>query len=68
MGFDGRVFLLDSEYETYMRRMPVRYIRHKISNVCAICGKEATKDNPLEKAHLIPFNAGIKSTGLLQTF
>ena len=68
MGFDGRVFLLDSEYETYMRRMPVRYIRHKISNVCAICGKEATKDNPLEKAHLIPFNAGIKKYRLTPDF
>ena len=68
MGFDGRVFLLDSEYETYMRRMPVRYIRHKISNVCAICGKEATNDNPLEKAHLIPFNLGIKKYRLTPDF
>ena len=68
MGFDGRVFLLDSEYETYMRRMPVRYIRHKVSNVCAICGKEATKDNPLEKAHLIPFNLGIKKYRLTPDF
>ena len=68
MGFDGRVFLLDSEYETYMRRMPVRYIKHKIPNTCSVCGKEATADNPLEKAHLIPFNAGIKVYRLTPDF
>ena len=68
MGFDGRIFLLDAEYDTYMRRMPVRYIRHKVSNVCTICGKEGTKDNPIEKAHRIPFNKGIKTYRLTPDF
>ena len=60
MSFDGRVFLLDYEYETYMRRMPVRYLNHRIPNTCKICGKPGTPDNPLQRAHLIPFGVGIK--------
>lgn len=60
MSFDGRVYLLDSEYETYMRRMPVRYLRHPLDAVCSICSKPGTASNPLQRAHKIPFNTGIK--------
>ena len=60
MGFDGRIFLLDSEYDTYMRRMPVRYVKHPLAEKCFICGKPPEADNPFERAHRIPFNAGIK--------
>lgn len=60
MGFDGRVYLLGSEYETYQRRMPVRYLRHPLDPVCSVCGKVGTSSNPLQRAHKIPFNLGIK--------
>jgi hypothetical protein len=58
-GFDGRMFLHDYEYETYKRRMPVRYLKTKLSKVCFVCGLPETSDNPFQRAHRIPFNAGI---------
>lgn len=60
MSFDGRIRLLDSEYETYMRRMPVRYIKHPMGRLCSVCGLPATDANPLQRAHLIPFSIGIR--------
>lgn len=68
MGFDGRVFLHDYEHETYLRRMPVRYIKHKLSDCCAICGKPAETGNPLQASHLIPFGKGIKIFKLTPEF
>lgn len=68
MSFENRIFLLETEYETYMRRMPVRYIRHPVSKVCAVCGQEGTAENPIQKAHLIPFNSGIKEFKLTPDF
>jgi len=60
MSFDGRVFLLDSEWDTYMRRMPVRYIVKRHSRVCVHCGEPGSEDNPLQHSHMIPFGIGIK--------
>lgn len=57
-GFDGRVFLTEAEHETYMRRMPVRYVKHKEEAVCCVCGLPGTATNPLENAHRIPFGLG----------
>ena len=59
-GFDGRVFLTDAEHETYMRRMPVRYVRHKKAAMCCVCGLSGTVANPLENAHRIPFGLGVR--------
>lgn len=67
-GFDGRVFLTDSEHETYMRRMPVRYIRKKKDAVCAVCGLPSSADKPFESAHLIPFGLGIRHFKLTPDF
>lgn len=63
-GFDGRVFLLEHEWLTYMRRMPVRYIRREYSDTCSICGKPAEADNPLEHSHIIGFLVGVRDFGL----
>ena len=67
-GFDGRVFLTQAEYETYMRRMPVRYIKKKHSDVCAVCGRVGTASNPLQHSHRIGFQQGIKKFGLTPDF
>jgi len=63
-GFEGRIFLEQAEYETYLRRMPVRYIRKKHDAVCAVCGLPPTADNPLQHSHRIGFHQGIKRFGL----
>lgn len=67
-GFDGRVFLHREEWETYMRRMPVRYIRKPHVELCIVCGKPPEKDNPLQHSHIIGFNVGIRKFGLTPTF
>lgn len=60
IGFDSRVFLTDYEHETYLRRMPVRYLRYKKSTNCSVCGLSGTIDNPIELAHKVPFGRGVK--------
>lgn len=67
-GFDGRVFLTDDEWATYMRRLPVRYIRGKHSDVCHHCGLPATDSNPMQHCHLIPFVIGIRQYRLTPDF
>lgn len=59
-GFSNRVFLTDEEHATYLKRMPVRYLRHKKATLCEVCGLPGTVDNPLQLAHVIGFNYGIK--------
>jgi hypothetical protein len=68
MGFDGRIFLHDYEHETYLRRMPVRYIRHKLPDCCAVCGKPSEIGNPLQASHLIPFIKGVRQFKLTPEF
>ena len=53
LGFDGRRFLTASEWKTYLRRRPVRYIRKGKRAVCEICGRAGTPDDPLQNAHRI---------------
>lgn len=60
LGFDGRKFLTDAEHETYLRRMPVRYLKHQKAATCEVCGLPAAPDNPLENSHRIPFGTGVK--------
>lgn len=60
MPFEGRVFLLPHEHETYLRRMPVRYVKHPKATVCCICGLGPELDNPLENSHKVPFGLGVK--------
>ena len=61
LGFDGRVFLTESEHQTYLRRRPVRYVRKVIplSRTCSVCGEEDSVENPLQVAHVVPFGLGI---------
>lgn len=58
LGFDGRSFLTQAEWETYRRRKPVRYIR-KNQGMCELCGLPETPDNPLQHAHIISFDTGV---------
>jgi hypothetical protein len=58
-GFDGRTFLTESEWLTYCRRKPVRYIRKAKEAVCRICRKPGTPDNPFQNAHIISFDIGV---------
>lgn len=60
-GFDGRKFLFDYEHQTYLRRMPVRYVKHPKTGLCSVCGLPAEVSNPLENSHLIPFGVGIRT-------
>jgi len=64
IGFEGRVFLSEEEWMTYRRRKPVRFIRKKKPDVCEICKKSPTSDNPLENAHQIGFRVGVIYLGL----
>lgn len=64
IGFDGRMFLTREEYNTYLRRKPVRYIRKKLDTICVICGLEPTSGNPLQNAHKIGFEMGLVYLGL----
>lgn len=61
LGFDGRVFLTDSEHQTYLRRRPVRYVRKVIpaSDSCSVCGEVGSVENPLQVAHIVPFGLGV---------
>lgn len=68
MSFEGRIYLHDYEHQTYLRRMPVRFIRHRIGETCHVCGGHGTTDNPLQKAHLIPFALGIRKFKLTPDF
>lgn len=62
IGFNGRMFLTDEEHQTYLRRPPVRYSARGVTkdDVCCLCGKEGSNENPLQIAHKIPFIKGVK--------
>jgi transcriptional regulator with XRE-family HTH domain len=64
IGFDGRTFLAEPEWRTYLRRMPVRYIRRPKREICQVCGELATSDNPLQSAHRIGFGVGVACLAL----
>jgi hypothetical protein len=60
LGFEGRKFLTEQEWMTYLRRLPVRFVRHKLADTCCVCGKQASEDNPLQGAHKVPFSQGVR--------
>jgi|APSaa5957512535_1039671.scaffolds.fasta_scaffold06002_3 hypothetical protein len=68
IGFNDRIFLTKEEWQTYIRRMPVRYIKKKKEGFCQICGKPSSKDNPFESSHMIGFRMGIVFFGLTPDF
>jgi hypothetical protein len=68
LGFDGRRFLSEAEWRTYLRRKPVRYIRQPTAPVCAVCGEPAASGNPLQNAHKISFDLGIVYLALTPEF
>lgn len=67
-GFDGRMFLTESEWETYCRRKPVRYIRKDKEPVCRICGEPAAPENPFQHAHIVGFDIGVIDLALTPDF
>lgn len=67
-GFEGRVFLEECEWRTYVRRMPVRYIRKSHATVCEVCGLPPSKDNPLQHSHIIGFKLGVLDLALTPDF
>ena len=68
IGFNNRIFLTKEEWQTYIRRMPVRYIKKKKKELCEICGKPPSKDNPFESSHIIGFKIGIVFFALTPEF
>ena len=67
-GFDGRMFLTESEWRTYLKRKPVRYVRRKCDSNCTVCGKPAAGDNPLQHSHRIGFDMGVIDLALTPDF
>jgi hypothetical protein len=67
-GFDGRTFLTEEEWRTYLRRKPVRYIDKKRDKVCGMCGKPEGDRNPLQNAHRISFGLGLIYLALTPDF
>ena len=57
------MFLTETEWQTYLRRRPVRYVRVKLlgkEKKCEICGKPDSEENPVQAAHRIPFSKGVE--------
>jgi hypothetical protein len=71
-GFQGRVWLTVSEWETFRRRVAVRYpqgvrpaVIERDGSRCSICGLDAADGRPrLQLAHRIPFKIGVVDWGL----
>src|SRR5437588_913215 len=68
VGFGGRMFLNEAEWDTYRRRKPVRYIRRPRAARCKVCGKTGTSDNPLQSVHIIGFDMGVIDLALTPDF
>lgn len=70
VGFGGRMFLHESEWLTYCRRKPVRYIRRPRATTCQRpgCVEPESLDNPLQSAHKIGFDIGVVDLGLTPEF
>ena len=68
IGFDGRMFLTEEEWRTYVRRKPVRFIDKKRDEVCQVCGRLAGDRDPLQNAHRISFGLGVICLALTPDF
>ena len=67
-GFEGRTFLTEVEWRTFLRNAPVRYAdRQLLGPRCSHCGKIGNRSN-LEMAHRIPFKNGVQFLGLTPDF
>jgi len=62
-GYDGRIFLTETEWHTYLRRPPVRFPRRDqpvaADAICALCRRALEASGPLQLAHRIPFIRGV---------
>jgi hypothetical protein len=58
------MFLEESEWRTYCRRKPVRYIRTAKAVACQNCGRPGSEKNPLQNAHIIGFDLAVIELGL----
>lgn len=68
-GFENRIFLTETEWDTFRKRKPVRYIKGRPHDRnCSVCGEPARLDNPLQHAHRIGFEMGIIYFGLTPDF
>lgn len=70
-GFNGRIWLTHTEWETYRRRVAVRYpqkVRQQVAArdgaACCICGGREREDRPIQLAHRVPFKLGVVDWGL----
>ena len=68
IGFDGRTFLTEDEWRTYLRRKPVRYIRKSKTSTCEVCGQSPDEGNPFQSAHKISFDTGLVELALTPDF
>jgi hypothetical protein len=68
LGFGNSVFLTESEWKTFLKRKPVRFIKKKHTDFCAVCGLSATIQNPFQHSHIIPFDMGIVDLALTPDF
>jgi hypothetical protein len=64
IGFNGETFLTEVQWDTFKKRMPVRYIPKKKQIICVVCNKESTEANPIQNAHIIGFRLGVLYLGL----
>jgi hypothetical protein len=76
VGFDGRTFLSEEEWRTYLCRPPVRrcYIDfQKVqgtgrNNRCTVCNGPDSPENPLQAAHVINALSGVRYFALTPDF
>jgi len=68
IGFESRTFLTESEWHTYCRRKPVRYIRKKKQTVCEVCRTPPSAGNGFQNAHIIGFDIGVIELALTPDF
>ena len=71
-GFGGRAWLTEAEWETYRRRVAVRYpqnlrpqVAERDGEACSVCGRFGDLDGkPIQLAHRVPFKIGVVDWGL----
>lgn len=71
-GFEGRVWLNHAEWETYRRRVAVRFpqkLRAEVASrqgeLCFTCGQDlSTNPERVQLAHRVPFKIGVVDWGL----
>lgn len=70
-GFEGRAWLTEAEWETYRRRVAVRYngskraaVVSRQGDLCFTCGEAALEGSKMQLAHRVPFRVGVVDWGL----